>query len=140
MVLCGVPLLRLETPPKPSFGYRVIRAGHRLGIVSEGRLERWKQARGSTDYKSATGVMRDIVTKAVHETYESELAEVACPVAFVWGADDSAAPAALVSRASSLVGGPVSVDIVDGAGHDIHHQHPELVVLRTTELLEKLRS
>lgn len=140
LVLCGVPLLRLGARKKPSLGYRAVRAGHRLGIVSDARLERWKQARGSADYKSASGVMRDILTKAVNETYEAELAGVLCPVAFVWGADDSAAPAAIVSDACGLVAGPVTVDIVDGADHDIHRQHPELLVLRARELLEKIRS
>lgn len=139
LVLCGVPLLRLGTSKKPSVAYRVIRTGHRLGLVGDERLERWKQARGSSDYRNASGIMRDILTKAVNETYESELAAVRCPVAFVWGADDSAAPAPIVSRASRLVAGPVTTDVVEGAGHDIHHQQPELVVRRSTELLEEIR-
>ncbi|MBW3669386.1 MAG: alpha/beta hydrolase, partial [Actinobacteria bacterium] len=72
LVLTGVPLLR---PPgavrrKPNPAFRVARALHRRGLVSDARMEAMRQRYGSADYRAAQGVMRAVHVTAVNETYE----------------------------------------------------------------------
>jgi pimeloyl-ACP methyl ester carboxylesterase len=127
IVLCGVPLLRLAPPTRPSLGYRIARTAHRWHLLSDAAMERRKQRSGSADYRNAQGIMRDVLVRAVNETYEAELAALQCPVSFLWGEGDTAAPPEVARRASELVKDVVEVEIVPGATHDVHRQRPELV-------------
>jgi len=40
------------------------------------------------------------------------------------GARDRAVPAAMADRARALLAGPVTAEVIDGAGHDVHLQEP----------------
>lgn len=97
LVLTGVPLLRLDQAGRSNvkLGYRLLRAAHRLGFVKDDLMERARQRYGSADYRAASGVMREILVKAVNETYEEEMRAVKCPVELVWGELDTAAPLAV---------------------------------------------
>ena len=118
LVLAGVPLVR---PPgaatrRPALAYRMGRALHRRGLVSEARMQALRRRYGSRDYLAATGVMRAVHVKVVNETYEDQLAAVACPTELVWGDDDTAVPVAVAEAARRLL--PRSVlTVVPGAGH-----------------------
>ena len=127
MVLTGVPLLRRQSGGKPSLGYRVIRAAHRSGIISDERMERERRRRGSADYRAATGVMRDVLVTAVNESYEFELSELDLPVALVWGSDDTEVPLWVAEQAAQVLGGRAFIDVVDGAGHLLPVTHPEAI-------------
>ena len=59
------------------------------GCMSDARLERARQKYGSTDYRRAQGIMRDVLVASVNESYEPELARLAMPVTFVWGSATS---------------------------------------------------
>lgn len=127
LVLCGVPLLRLSPPKQPPLGYRIVRWGHRRGVVPDAWMERLRQRGGSDDYRAATGMMRNVFVKVVNETYEAELAAVKCPVALLWGAADTAAPAAIAERAKDMVTHLAQYSVVD-CGHDVHRERPDAVV------------
>jgi pimeloyl-ACP methyl ester carboxylesterase len=127
VVLCGVPLLRLAPATRPSLGYRLARRAHRWHLVSDASMERRRQRSGSADYRNAQGIMRDVLVRAVNETYEDQLARLACPVSFLWGEGDTAAPPEVARQASAMVPHLVEVEIVAGAGHDVHLQQPERV-------------
>ncbi len=104
LVLAGVPLLHREGKPrKPPRGFRLGRALHRLGLVSDSRMDELRERYGSADYRRAQGVMRAVLVKAVNESYESELERITCPVELVWGDADTAAPASIASRAEILL-------------------------------------
>ena len=140
LVLVGVPLLRPVGRPvrKPSLVYRLVRWGNRIGLVSDGRLEREKRRRGSADYRAVSGVMRDILVKVVDETYEDELARLACPVRMVWGKNDREVPLEVARRASELmdsVGIDIEIDVVEHGGHDLLRQAPDRVRLAIEGLL-----
>lgn len=125
MVLTGVPLLRRPTGAKPGLGYRLIRAAHRSGLISDERLEREKRRRGSADYRAASGVMRDVLVTVVNESYEHELGELDLPVALVWGADDADVPLWIAERALQLLGERATLDVIDGGGHFVPTTHAE---------------
>ena len=125
MVLTGVPLLRKATAPKPGIGYRMVRAAHRAGLISDERLERVKRTRGSADYRAASGVMRDVLVAVVNESYEYELGELDLPVSLVWGARDTDVPLWIPERVVQLLGGRADLEVVDDAGHFVPTTHPE---------------
>ncbi len=130
LVLTGVPLVRVRPPARPSLGYRLVRWANRRGIVSDRRMERVRRSRGSADYLAADGVMRDIMVRAVNETYEEPLGRIECPVDLVWGADDNEVPPEVATKAAALLdaaGVSVSVDVVEGAGHMVPHERPEKI-------------
>ena len=166
LVLVGVPLLRPVGRPagKPSAAYRLVRWGNRIGLISDVWLEREKRRRGSADYRAASGVMRDILVKVVHETYEDELTRVACPVRMVWGKDDREVPLEVAYRSAGLLDNVkvdnvkvddlevddlevddlevddlevdgVTVDVVEGCGHDVPRVAPDRIRLAIEALL-----
>jgi pimeloyl-ACP methyl ester carboxylesterase len=104
MVLTGVPLTRPPgvRPPRPPLAFRVVRALHQTGLVGAPRMDAMRQRYGSADYRAASGVMREVLVKAVNEDYLDVLGRFGGPVELVWGEDDTTAPvaAARVAEAS----------------------------------------
>jgi pimeloyl-ACP methyl ester carboxylesterase len=119
LVLSGVPLLRRPTR-RPSLRYRLARWAGRRGWLAAERLERMRRRYGSADYRSSTGVMRDVLVRTVNESYETELAMMSMPVSLVWGALDFEVPVAVAEKSRDLLrtaGVEVSLRVVEGAGH-----------------------
>jgi pimeloyl-ACP methyl ester carboxylesterase len=125
LVLCGVPLLRSPRAGKVSVGYRLGRKARQMGLLSNRRFEAMRRARSSDDYNAAIGVMRSVLVRVVNESYDEQLAAIGCPVALLWGARDQAVPPAMVEKAGRVLTVPTTVDIVEGAGHDVHLEAPD---------------
>lgn len=118
LVLSGVPQLvagRARRPrPRPAF--RLARELHRIGLVSDARMESARQRYGSADYRAASGVMRQVLVRVLAEDYEPLLGSIDCPVALVWADDDSAAPLATAEAAATHLRSS-SLTVCAGAGH-----------------------
>lgn len=128
LVLCGVPqLVRVAPAYRPSLGYRVVRWANRRRLVPDAVMDRLRQRRGSADYQATSGVMREVFVKLVNESYEAQLRQIGCPVAFVWGRDDTAAPLAVAEQGRELVADVAAFEVVD-CGHDVHRSHPQALV------------
>lgn len=69
--------------------------------------------------------MRDVLVKAVNEDYTLQLEQIRCPVAFIWGERDTAAPPSVAEAASQLVADVVFFSVYPGAAHDVHRTVPE---------------
>ncbi len=94
VVLTGVPLLDREgRRARPAVLFRVARRLHRLGVVSDVRMEALRQRYGSPDYRAAQGVMRGVFVKLLAEQYGDQMSAIRCPVDLVWGEADTEAPA-----------------------------------------------
>lgn len=118
LVLSGAPLLRRRdgggaAPP----GYRLAKWLHRVGVLSDERMEQQRRKHGSADYRNARGVMRDTLVKLVNEDYRSQLTRITCPVELVWGADDTAAPLWVAEEAATLLA-DAQLEVLDGVAHD----------------------
>ncbi len=118
LVLTGVPLY----PPsgrraKPPLVYRSVRRLRRAGLLSEDRMELFRQRYGSADYRAASGVMRGTLVRLLAEDYEPPLRALRCPVELVWGDADSEAPLEVAERACTTLGGSCRLTVVHGAGH-----------------------
>ncbi len=117
LVLTGAPLIRppgsRRRPPAP---YRALRTLHRLGLVGERRMEAARQRYGSPDYRAAHGVMRQVLVRTLAETYDDQLAAIACPVHLVWGDDDAEVPLVVAERLAERLAG-ATLTVCPGAGH-----------------------
>lgn len=141
LVLMGTPLAR-RTPSTKSaspLGYRLVRTARRFGLIPESRLEAARQKHGSADYRAAQGVMRDVLVTVVNEDYRDELARVACPVALLWGHDDTAAPLHNVEAARELLASIVFDEVLPGVGHDVHRAAPDAVGRAVDAVVEATR-
>ncbi len=118
LVLTGVPLLRRPGAPsaKPPLAYRAGRTLHRRKLLGEAAMEALRQRYGSSDYRAATGVMRQVLVRVVNETYEDQLGAVTCPTELVWGADDAEVPVAVAQAAGRMLAAS-TLTVVPGAGH-----------------------
>jgi len=122
LVLTGTPLWRPggAASPRPPLGYRAVRGLHRLGLISERQMEERRRRSGSEDYRAATGVVRDVLVRAISETndgtYRRALVDVRCPIELVWGEHDTAAPPAVAEEAAGAIRG-ARLTIVPGVGH-----------------------
>ncbi len=118
LVLCGVPLLgRADRPAsRPALRYRLARNLHRRGLLGDDAMERMRQRFGSADYRSATGVMRDVLVTVVNETYEAQLGQISQPVELVWGRRDDEVPIEVAERAAKMLAA-ARLTVVDDAGH-----------------------
>ncbi len=125
MVLCGVPLIRSPRAGKVPVGYRLGRKARQMGLLSNRRFEAMRRARSSDDYNAAIGVMRSVLVRVVNESYDEQLAAARCPVAMVWGSRDRAVPPTMIEKAGRVLTVPVIVDVVEGAGHDVHLEAPD---------------
>lgn len=135
LVLAGVPLVRLGgTRARLSPRFRAIRFARRLRLISERSLEQARRRYGSTDYREASGVMRQVLVRIVGESYEAELAALACPVHLVWGEDDRVVPPTVATRALTLVPSG-KLTLLAGVGHDSPTQAPESLAAAIAECL-----
>lgn len=128
LLLTGAPLIRLRPTSPPSLGYRLVRGAHRIGLVSDDRMEAIRRSRGSADYRASTGVMRDILVKVVNESYEEQLTRIGCPVDLVWGANDNEVPLSVAERAREILataGTPVELTVLPDVGHLTPVEAPE---------------
>lgn len=140
LVLTGVPLVRRNSARPPSFGFRLVRWANRVGLISDERMERERRARGSDDYRAATGVMRDVLVAAINESYEDELSNVRVPVSMIWGADDLEVPPSVADDARIVLesrGTPVGVTTLEGVGHLVPTQAPAQLRAVIDEMLER---
>jgi len=127
LVLAGVPLVRLAgSRSRVSVRFRAIRLARRLRLVPERTLEEARRRYGSADYRDASGVMRRVLVTVVGESYERELAGLACPVELVWGEDDRVVPPPVATRALTLI--PTArLTLLPAVGHDVLAQASEAV-------------
>lgn len=130
LILTGAPLVGGGPRPRPRRAYRLVRWGHRRGLISDQRMELFKRRHGSSDYRAARGVMRDVLVKVVNESYEDQLDVLSLPVHLVWGAQDREVPVERARQAYRLLresGCEVWLREVDGVGHDLPLSRPDIL-------------
>jgi pimeloyl-ACP methyl ester carboxylesterase len=100
VVLTGVPLLdRQGRRTRTATRYRLARRLHKMGVVSDERMEAMRNRYGSPDYRAAKGVMRDIFVRLLSEQYSEGMASIDCPVDLFWGEEDTEVPVEVAERA-----------------------------------------
>lgn len=135
VVLTGAPLVRRTATTAPPLRYRLVRRLHARGLVGDERMEAARQRYGSSDYRNASGMMRDVLVATVNESYEPELALLRSPVAMVWGANDRDVPVEIAQRAGALIPGPHTLRVVEGVGHLLPTEAPHDLALAVRGVL-----
>ncbi|HEY1824940.1 MAG TPA: alpha/beta hydrolase [Acidimicrobiales bacterium] len=131
LVLTGVPLLRLGPARKSPPAYRATRWMARRGLLSDARLEAARQRYGSSDYRNATGVMRDVLVSTMQENYEGDLGALRAPVTLLWGEQDAEAPLEVAHRVSDLLGTSSNLEVLAGVGHFVPLEASEALAVAT---------
>lgn len=137
VLVTGAPLLRINKSVRPAAMYRLARKLNQLGLVSDSRMEELKRQRGSQDYRAATGIMRDILVKAVNEEYTAELEKLS-QLSLLWGADDTEVPPAVAEAAARIItshGGSATLEVIEGVGHLLPLQAPQALASAVESLL-----
>lgn len=67
------------------------------------RIEAMRAKRGSSDYSSATPIMRAIMSRVVNEDLSDRLPMICVPVLLIWGEDDKATPLADAKKMERLI-------------------------------------
>ena len=76
---------------KKTFKVRLLKLFKRVSILKG--LENYvKKHTGSTDYRNATPMMRQVLVKHVNLDLTSELSKIKCPTLLIWGTNDTAVP------------------------------------------------
>jgi pimeloyl-ACP methyl ester carboxylesterase len=128
LVLTGAPLIRRAASKKAPVAFRAQRWLHAKGLLSDERVEAARQKYGSTDYRRAHGLLREILVASVNESYEDELTTLRAPVDFVWGELDRDVPPDVAERAGELVGGDHTLLVIKGVGHMVPLEAPDELV------------
>jgi len=140
LVLTGVPLLRPDgRGRRTSLAFRAGRRMHRAGLISEQRMEALRQRYGSTDYRAAEGVMRQVLVRSVNESYEEALGVIRCPVTLVWGDDDAVVPVGVARTADGVLDDSRLI-VLPGAGHLTPLSVPVALRDAVIELLDQRRA
>jgi pimeloyl-ACP methyl ester carboxylesterase len=98
-------------------------------------MDRYRERYGSTDYRQATGVMREVFVQVVNESYEAELARLRCPTLLLWGRNDTAAPLGQAEQGAAICS-TATLRVIEG-GHDLHLSQPDVFVDAIDSLLPR---
>jgi pimeloyl-ACP methyl ester carboxylesterase len=91
-------------------------------------MEKVRRETGSADYRAASGVMRDILVRAVNESYEPQLRALTAPVTLIWGAADREVPVSIARAVANLLeseGREVELETLEGVGHLVPVEAPD---------------
>jgi len=104
--------------------FRAIRRLHRLHLLGDHRIEAARQRYGSSDYRAARGVMRQVLVRVLAERYDAQLAAINCPTILVWGDDDTTAPVSVAEEAATRLRRG-ELRRIDGGDHLLPRSAPE---------------
>ena len=89
-------------------------------------VDNMRRKRGSSDYNSATPLMRATLVKVVNEDLEPIIGQVQCPTLLIWGDLDTATPIGDAKRMEELIA-DAGLVVCEGAGHFSFAEQPAKV-------------
>lgn len=139
LVLTGSPLIRTGGVSKPPLSFRVAKWLNARRLLPDSKMEEMRNARGSADYRAASGVMRDTLVRVVNQDVADLLPSVAVPVELVWGENDGDVPVSVAVAAADLV--PTAhLTQLPGVGHDTLAEAPDSLRRVLTALTGPVRN
>ena len=127
VVATGSPLVRDRGPrTRVPLGFRVARWLNSRGLFPDSKMEELRNARGSADYRAASGVMRDTLVRVVNEDASEVLPGLPMPLHLVWGENDADVPVVTAAAAQALTP-EASLIRLPGVGHDTPAEAPDAI-------------
>lgn len=83
---------------------------------AEAKLNKLRAMAGSSDYRSASPRMRQIMSRVVNEDLCHLMPEIKAPTLLIWGTNDTATPLSDARKMEKLIPGAALVSF-EGAGH-----------------------
>ncbi|HUR48588.1 MAG TPA: alpha/beta hydrolase [Acidimicrobiales bacterium] len=124
LVVTGSPLVRTRGGAKPPLAFRVARWLNARGLLRDSKMEELRNARGSADYRAASGVMRDTLVRVVNEDVADLLPSLSVPIELVWGENDHDVPVSVALTVCDLAPA-ANLTRLEGVGHDTPAEAPE---------------
>ena len=122
--------------PKKSFRQKVSLKCYKIGrafmstkvmhFLYPDAVDNMRRSRGSSDYNSATPLMRATLVKVVNEDLEPLIHLVKCPTLLIWGDLDTATPIGDAKRMEELIA-DAGLVVCEGAGHFSFAEQPSKV-------------
>ena len=122
--------------PKKSLGQQVSLKCYKIGrafmstkvmhFLYPDAVENMRRSRGSSDYNSATPLMRATLVKVVNEDLGPLIHLVKCPTLLIWGDLDTATPIGDAKRMEELIA-DAGLVVCEGAGHFSFAEQPAKV-------------
>ncbi|MDE6214374.1 MAG: alpha/beta hydrolase [Lachnospiraceae bacterium] len=122
--------------PKKSFKQKVSLRCYKIGrafmstkvmhFLYPDAVDNMRRRRGSSDYNSATPLMRATLVKVVNEDLEPLIGQVQCPTLLIWGDLDTATPIGDAKRMEALIA-DAGLVVCEGAGHFSFAEQPAKV-------------
>ena len=119
--------------PKKSFRQKVSLKCYKIGrafmstkvmhFLYPDAVDNMRRKRGSSDYNSATPLMRTTLVKVVNEDLEPLIHLVKCPTLLIWGNLDTATPITDAKRMEELIA-DAGLVVCEGAGHFSFAEQP----------------
>ena len=119
--------------PKKTVGQKVSLRCYKIGrafmstkvmhFLYPDAVEDMRRKRGSSDYNSATPLMRDTLVKVVNEDLEPLIHLVKCPTLLIWDDLDTATPIEDARRMEELIA-DAGLVVCEGAGHFSYAEQP----------------
>lgn len=140
LLLSGVPFFRASAGvARPHLMFRAARSLHRIGLIPESRMEKFRRRYGSADYANSRGVMREALVGIVNEDYAPLLTKVDVPVLLLWGEGDQAAPLEVAQRAVAMRPDLISLTKVPG-DHFVAIKSPGILLDGVRALIERIEN
>ena len=99
------------------YSYKIMKKLASLfGKISKNLEEKLKSKFGSSDYKSAPPVLRNVFVRVVNEDLTYLLKDISCPTLLFWGEKDDATPLTDAKKMEKLIP-DAGIVVVTGAGH-----------------------
>lgn len=117
------------------YGYKAFKTLASLPIISwflKEPLEAYRERYSSSDYKMATPIMKQTLSKVVNEDLTSHLNQIGIPVLLIWGDLDTSTPIEDARKMADLIPDSGLV-IYEGAGHFSYLEQPDrtLAILKS---------
>lgn len=134
LVLIGSPNLY-----HPDFKTRLMKICNLLLLPFKKFIpERIKILLRSSDYKAVRGTeLQNLFAEIIDEDQTQLLTKITIPTKLLWGDTDTQVPLS-VARAMSELLPNASLEIIDGVGHDIHLEKPQLLAAKIITYAENL--
>ena len=127
LVLIGSPLIRKTPEVTLNLRLNLYKFLNSLNLISDKRLEKYKNKYGSEDYKNANKHLKDTLVMAVNDDLKGILPYIDTKVELVWGEEDLEVPLQVGLDSNDII--PNSeLTIIPGGGHNVLMSSSEIII------------